>query len=288
MHLDQGCGWLLQFYAALGATKEALLRLEKCIEIAPSLPDAGRVFVALDQLGRHELGVEYARRFAEAAPEHPLLSNCMGGVCGYRLLGQLQAGQLEQAWEFYQQWAPVDFVRGEAILAGADIEGDDFIKWNLVLYAWLLLQTGKEDEARALLQRMVEFMDAKCAGTTTAQRRSAAFHECRLQYVLHGFLGQREATLEMLRRTIIEDGWPYRASLFEDHGALNFLQDDPEYLRIMQVLEDRLAVQRERVREMERNGELPMAQWEIEARRAAANLAHARDGTSVAGRDERR
>ena len=37
------------------------------------------------------------------------------------------------------------------------------------------------------------------------------------------------------------------------------------------ILEDRLAVQRERVRDMERNGELPMAQWEIEARRALAS-----------------
>jgi hypothetical protein len=37
-----------------------------------------------------------------------------------------------------------------------------------------------------------------------------------------------------------------------------------------QAVEDRLAVQRERVREMERNGELPMAQWEIEARAALA------------------
>ena len=37
-----------------------------------------------------------------------------------------------------------------------------------------------------------------------------------------------------------------------------------------QAVEDRLAVQRERVREMGRNGELPMAQWEIEARQALA------------------
>ena len=37
-----------------------------------------------------------------------------------------------------------------------------------------------------------------------------------------------------------------------------------------QAVEDRLAVQRERVREMERNGELPMAQWEIDARAALA------------------
>jgi tetratricopeptide (TPR) repeat protein len=280
MRLDHGCGFS---YAALGATEEAMVRLEKCVEVVASANLPGQAFVALELLRRHDLGVEYARQLAAVAPDDPEFSDCTQGHCKYRLLGYLQAGEPEQAWAFYRRAAPVDFTRGEAILAGADIENDDFMKWDLVLYAWLLLQTRQEDKARALLQRMVAFWDEKCIGSTTAQRRSASFHQCRSQYVLHGFLGQREATLAMLRRTYIEDGWPYRWSFYEDHGALNFLQDDPEYLEIMQVVEDRLAVQRERIRELERNGELPMAQWEIDARRALAAQAQAE--TTTAGLD---
>jgi hypothetical protein len=213
----------------------------------------------------------------------------VGAFTQYWLLGLLQADEPEEAWAWLRDVAPEMLGRGEAILADEDAEQDGlFYKCCPELYAWLLLQTGQEEKARALLQRIAEFQDAKCAGTTTARRSSGMFGACMGLHVVHGLLGHREETLALLRRTVIEDGWSLRWWFFWDHGALNFLQDDPEYLRIMQVLEDRLAVQRERVRELERNGELPMAQWEIEARQAPVSLAQTRNGTSTAGHDERR
>jgi tetratricopeptide (TPR) repeat protein len=275
MHLDRGCGFLLEYYAALGATEEAIVRLEKCVEAVASADRPGRLFIALSLLGRHDLGVEYARRFAQftaSSPEQGAYPE-WGGF-QYRLLGYLQAGEPEQAWAFYRRGAPETLAWGEAVLAGEEIESDDLFaeRRDPVLYVWLLLQIGQEEKARALLHRMAEFLDQKCAGTTTAQRRGPTFHECRNQPTLHGFLGQRDETLAALRRAIIDDSWAYPPAGF--YGALDFLQDDPEYLEIMQVLENRLAVQRERVRALERNGELPMAQWEIEARAAlAAQLA---------------
>jgi tetratricopeptide (TPR) repeat protein len=286
MHLDPGCGWLMRYYAALGATEEALARLSKCIEPARSPTDAGPVFWTTSLLRRHDLGVEYARQFLAAFPDDPFLSNCKPNlVCSYRLLGYLQAGEVEQAWAFYRQWAPDALARSEAILAGAEIRNDDLFR--LEHDAWFLLQIGQEDKARALLQRLVEFIDAKCANTTTMQRRTA-LNVCLHKYVYYGLLGQREETLAALRQRFIEDAMPYRWSFFEDHGALNFLHDDPEYQQIMQMVEDRLTTQRERVREMERNGELPMAQWEIEARQAAASLAQPGSAIGAGGQDERR
>jgi hypothetical protein len=44
---------------------------------------------------------------------------------------------------------------------------------------------------------------------------------------------------------------------FEDHGALDFLQGDPEYQQIMKVVNDDLAKQLERVRGMQKSGEIP-------------------------------
>jgi hypothetical protein len=225
--------------------------------------------MALDLLRRHDLGVEYARQLAAAVPDHQVLLESEG-FTAYWLLSLLQAGEPEQAWDVLRQVKPIGIARGEAILAGDEIDEAHPDQGHIVSYVWLLLQTGQEDKARALLQRVVAFWDEKCADTTTAQRRSAAFGGCRGLYLMHGSLGQREATLAAMRQTYIEDGWSYRNWFSEDHGALNFLQDDPEYLEIIQAVEDRLAVQRARIREMERNGELPMAQWEIDARAALA------------------
>ena len=78
-----------------------------------------------------------------------------------------------------------------------------------------------------------------------------------LGWEAYALLQDREATLAELRRMIEQEH--YRYTVYRDlktQRRLRFLQEDPEYQRLMKIIEDDLAVQLENVREMERNGEV--------------------------------
>ena len=117
----------------------------------------------------------------------------------------------------------------------------------------MLKLAGQDDLAQPILESSLEFLDQWCDGS-----KPEGFWDCDSRYIFHGLLEQREQTLAELRRLVVDDpAWVTPLKIFEEHGALDVLHDDPEFKRLMQIRQDRYTAQLERVREMERSGEIP-------------------------------
>jgi len=71
-------------------------------------------------------------------------------------------------------------------------------------------------------------------------------------------LGQKEQALDALRREIIDLHRRWGRFSFTQ-SEFDFLRDEPEFQRLMQIVETDITEQLERIREMERNGEMPPA-----------------------------
>ena len=125
-------------------------------------------------------------------------------------------------------------------------------------YAGLLVRVGDEETARPLLQRLQEITDEECP----PERANTRPDDCGLAYVVHAYARDKDKTLAELRRLIVDE---QRRTYFREwyrfdhspYGELDFLKGDPEYERLMKIVADDFAAQLERVREMERNGEIP-------------------------------
>ena len=72
-------------------------------------------------------------------------------------------------------------------------------------------------------------------------------------------MGEEEEAITSLRRKIVEANRRNDLIVGFDDPAFNLIRDDPEFQRLMDIVDDDRAVQLERVREMERNGELAPA-----------------------------
>jgi hypothetical protein len=81
---------------------------------------------------------------------------------------------------------------------------------------------------------------------------------CEFLIRIYAGLEDREETLAAMRRFIVDQ---HRIGIQEDWKAprFDFVRDDPAYEDLMDYLQAELAVQRERVRAMERSGEMPPA-----------------------------
>jgi len=71
-------------------------------------------------------------------------------------------------------------------------------------------------------------------------------------------MGKKEAALDEIRSRIIDDHQRFEMGGYSG-PEYDFLRDDPEFQELMQIVQDDLAAQRERVRSMERNGKMPPA-----------------------------
>jgi tetratricopeptide (TPR) repeat protein/TolB-like protein len=230
------------FYADLGARQEALAFMEKGLERSPKWSFCWSVVpTVLGMVGEEELAQQYAARDPEMkaqTPPYPWLQ--------LELLMLLNAGDAEQALQLYEEQNP-QFSGPDVPVIG---EGNYF---GTLRYAWLLKLAGHDDRARPLLENGLKFLDQWCDGS-----KLEGFWDCDSRYIVHGLLQQKEQTLAELRRVIVDKpSWITPLKMFEDHGALDFLQEDPEFQHLMQIRQDRYAAQMANVREMERNGAIP-------------------------------
>jgi hypothetical protein len=115
-------------------------------------------------------------------------------------------------------------------------------------YATNLVQAGHSGRARLLLQRCLP------VGVQVKSRSTRNDYESRI----NAMLGQKEQALDALRREIIEGHRRWGRFSFTQ-SEFDFLRDEPEFQRLMQIVETDITGQLEQICEMERNGEMPPA-----------------------------
>jgi len=235
--------WLAEMYAVLGAEEEALAWLGGESGVQRMLePDyqfwalrfANRTFALM---GRED----WAYQVVERLPE------CVN----YDLLRDIQPETAHRAVQNYRDCNPW-LADPDAI---AIVKDDPDKVFDLVQYAWLLKNAGEEAQARQLGLQSLAFFEGFCREDQRAKESWLCAHG--LGWGAYALLQDREATLAELRRMIEQEH--YRYPVYRDlktQRRLRFLQEDPEYQRLMKIIEDDLAVQLENVREMERNGEV--------------------------------
>ncbi len=78
----------------------------------------------------------------------------------------------------------------------------------------------------------------------------------------HAIMGNRDKAIEALE-SIVESGW--RIYVSPDDPNLASLVDDPEYQRLMGVIQSRVDEELAKVREMEANGQLARTPDELQS-----------------------
>jgi tetratricopeptide (TPR) repeat protein len=237
-------GFVARNYAKLGARAEAMAWLDRVVSMNPTgrLTFLGAVMIHTE-LGNGEQADAFAEQFAETYPDD---------IRVFLVLQEkyIRNGQPQKALELYLETYP-DLHKPYELLSDADEV------WRVIEYAGLLVRVGEEEKARPLLQRILERIDEECRpGGATGS------FLCDWAYVVHAYLRDKDKTLAELRRLIVDEQQRtyYRQWYRFDHspyGELDFLKGDPEYERLMDIVKNDFATQLERVREMERNGEVP-------------------------------
>ena len=152
--------------------------------------------------------------------------------------------QLSEALAQSGDWARIIDLLGEAFprLLEEDPKIDDMNQWPARRLAEALLRTGREEQGRRLIERILDHFDRSRklqAGGWMAGPEDA---------LLHALLGNDERALDILEEAI-EDGWMfYSWSLFRD-TALDPLRETPRFQALLARFEARLATHRERLAE---------------------------------------
>jgi hypothetical protein len=79
----------------------------------------------------------------------------------------------------------------------------------------------------------------------------AAFGKFLLEVELHAILGDRDKAIDVLS-DIVDSGWT--AYVSPNNRNLASIANDPEYLRLMEVVQERVDAERAKVRELEEKG----------------------------------
>ena len=109
----------------------------------------------------------------------------------------------------------------------------------------LLQELGEDDSASTLAERTLPVLDRTPV--------LAVFGKSLLEVELHAILGNRNKAIEALSG-IVELGWNSYVS--PNNPNLSSISDDPEFLRLMDVIQERVDAELARVRQMEKDGRL--------------------------------
>ena len=238
--LDPGRGMtaaqISQEYATLGAKEETLAWARVATEASPTDPWAwsGSMFALID-IEETDLAMNYAKRALELDPGNRFALRELGAM-------QIAAGNAEAALRLWQVSHPS--------IATREVETVDMSNHRIVIdLAVNLLQAGETGWAHELLDHLLQ-ENAEGLQTDPYYRVLA-----------YALLGRRDEVLEVLQSTV--DG--SNPILEEDAMLLTrpefgFLRDDPEFQAILEGAPqlDRQGALR-RLRELERNGEIPPA-----------------------------
>lgn len=225
-------------YAFLGAWEEALPWMDRLVA---NNPEDAMTWFTFYQLyypqGETDKALEYLQRSVDLESDFSFSLHALG-------LLDIRAGQAELALERWRKAFPVL----------TDSEKPEIDIYNLreaMYYAANLLEVGDSVKAEQLLQGC---LDALRAWQNETFVRDSLALETELE--IHAAGKRRDKTLALMRRFVVDQqnfsgGWMF------EFPAFDFLRDDPEFQEIMEYFHAGLDKQLERVREMERNGELP-------------------------------
>ena len=269
-------------HASVGRLDEAIRSARAGIALDPY---GGRYFHLLEYyyLSIGDIpGAEYAaKRYIELVPE---ARNAMQGMMDYYLAAGNDeqflnyAGQLiikdprDRQWS--SGWKPYGIARDNLfeyhLLAGRydeareqlivdwpeffqatipTLEGHNW--WAAVQVAALFVKLGEQQKADALLAKVLEKLNQNRGGELDEDPGPLE------KALVQTLLDQRADAVATLR-LVIKNGDRYMLLPRLMRGLLNeFLHDDPEYQKIVAQIRGELAIQLDRVREMEQSGEIP-------------------------------
>lgn len=122
------------------------------------------------------------------------------------------------------------------------------LAWQEARMALTLDRLEEKERAMRLLGRVEQYVNS---------RMSLQPYEYRMMAFLQALLGRADEAVESLRRSY-QYGSLYMWRFQYANPAFGNVRDEPEYRSLIQDVTADMAMQLERVREMERNGEIPM------------------------------
>ncbi len=256
----------------LGRIDEALVWFAKSVSLNPESPfgltNLGWLFLALGDPDRAEYWIQ---RSAEVGPDNFYSNMAMQDLALYRGDETVAAQYGRKAFAIFPlEWRgmPLSRLRDHEVRGGRYIEAralyeehfpellderdpriDDRNYKAAIDLALILSRTGERERADRLLDLSLEQI---------AKRPRLGFVGYGIADVqIFALQGEKQKALSALRQAIDEgwrrDWWYW----LEKKPDLEPLHDDPEYQAMLEEIRADMAAQLERVRELERNGELP-------------------------------
>lgn len=222
-------------YKDLGMWEEAVAWSERGLELSPTARWAWILAASIrNQMGDDVTAREYWLQVLELDPESRVALMETGSF-------DVANGQWETALERWRQAYPALVNVDEPLID----QGNMAIAFN---FSYNLMEAGEKAWGRDVLGRCLE------VALDLPMQVEIDYWLSQI-YVL---MEDREKTLDIMRNDKTGNPEEYLARQFD------FLRDDPEFQELMQELEDmpvqdELAPQRERVLEMQHNGEMPPA-----------------------------
>jgi len=240
--------WVARSYAHLGADLEAFAWLDHAVQQSPGSSAVQWIAIVVNwRLGHLDSAMKHAERLLAMDNNAP--ERFDANAFALFLLSQRDIGtdRTHVAIDRWLQAYPY-------LNTSTNMEVNSLNFLPAMFFARTLLQAGKVDEGRRLLQSCLER-----SGELYKWRESNLHWRRSVIYVL---LEQKEDALNSLQREVEDGHHLIKARNFlswYNGPEYDFLRDDPEFRQLVQTVETDLTKQLERVREMERNGELAPA-----------------------------
>jgi len=153
----------------------------------------------------------------------------------------LQTGDVSAVRRYFQRHYPNLAASNEPSVHAANYQG-------AVDLAWLLRMEGDAEHSERLLDISLAVLRQSPSGLSGARDVTEA--------KILALQGDEPGALAALRNAV-DSGWRHLWWMAENDPTLASISNHPEFLAIMDEIRDDMAVQLERVREMERSGEIP-------------------------------
>ncbi len=257
----------VRYWSVSGRLDEAVVWLAKGISLDPGVPfDSALLGLLFLDLGDFDRAESWIERSLELGPESFLPNLAMHALHVYRgdeatALNYarrgfewiplflpahrrdrvLRAGRYAEARALYEERYPELLNEGDPKVDGSN--------WAAAIdLALVLSKTGEQEHADLLLNRSFQHIQSL--------PRLGSYGYWIADVWIYALRGDKRKALSALRQAI-DEGWRSSWRYFLEHDpTLESLYDEPEYQAMIAEMEADMAGQLERVREMERRGEL--------------------------------
>jgi tetratricopeptide (TPR) repeat protein len=259
------------YWTAKGQLDEAVRWFRKCVSLDPEGPLCnGHLSWLFLDLGDLDGAAYWSERLSEIAPKSFYANRAMELLHLYRgdLSSALEHGREDERGSIMKlMFSTFEPVRTYEMRAGRYLEArvamakiaPELLNKNLpkigdksypaaIDLAWILFNTGDEQRADWLLEGSLQYIQ---------QIPRLGFYGYDVADVqIYALQGKKQKALSVLRQAI-DQGWRRLWWYYlKQDPTLESLHDEPEFQAMVEEIEADMAAQLERVREMERNGEL--------------------------------